>query len=643
MKRAGRSSTRKISFLQQLIVSFTFGIACLSVLSSLAISTLSYQIVRDRWITQGLKTTGNLAEQMTLALLYFSPENAEAPVRSILAFPDVTGVAVYRADHGLLLARGEPAGVPEQWPEQLQLERDTDHQWIFVAPVFAGRSTGPEGSPFGADDSPRELIGFVRLVMDKGTLESMEQGILRINLAVSGGFALTFLVLLMGLTRRLTRPLKALAAIMGRASAGEKNLRAEIRGPKDIVDMEQAFNTMMGVLEQRERQLEAARDAALSAAKANALVSFALNHVRDAAFLVDRQARFHYANDEACRLLGHNREELFRMSLHSVCPDHSPQSWLEWQDSATGGAVRVTETVCNSHTGNRFPAEVTSSSFDYEGQSYKLTLLRDISERKQAEAEIRALNQDLERRVADRTAALEQANQELEAFAYSVSHDLRAPLRHIDGFVALLKRRCGDNLDDQSRRYLETISEAAKRMAGLIEDLLSFSRMGRREMARTRVELNELIQDVLREMEPDIRTRQIRWHIAELPAVTGDRAMLRIVMVNLISNALKFTLPRLLAEIEIGWRGDRDGEDVVFVRDNGVGFDMRYVDKLFGVFQRLHGSTEFEGTGIGLANVRRVISRMGGRTWAEAKVEEGATFYFSLPQADAGHPAAGDS
>jgi light-regulated signal transduction histidine kinase (bacteriophytochrome) len=177
----------------------------------------------------------------------------------------------------------------------------------------------------------------------------------------------------------------------------------------------------------------------------------------------------------------------------------------------------------------------------------------------------------------------------------------------------------------------------------LIEDLLSFSRMGRREMACTRIGLNDLIQDVLRELEPDLRARSVQWRIDELPAVIGDRAMLRIVLVNLISNALKFTQPRVLAEIEIGGQTGRDGEFVFFIRDNGVGFDMQRADKLFGVFQRLHAGTEFEGTGIGLANVRRIISRMGGHTWAEAKIDEGATFYFSLPGPDRPEASPGPS
>ena len=252
----------------------------------------------------------------------------------------------------------------------------------------------------------------------------------------------------------------------------------------------------------------------------------------------------------------------------------------------------------------------------------------EVEERMRREDEIRRLNYDLAKRARD----LETSNNELESFAYSVSHDLRAPLRHVVGYSELLQKQASSSLDEKSRRFMQTILEAAKRMGNLIDDLLAFSRIGRAETKKALVSLDQLVKEGVAETGQDTTGREIVWKIDPLPVCYGDRSMLKLVIGNLLANAVKFTRMRAQAEIEIGCV-DRADEVEVFVRDNGAGFDMQYVDKLFGVFQRLHLPEEFEGTGIGLATVRRIIHRHGGEVRAEGGVDQGATLYFSLPKA----------
>jgi signal transduction histidine kinase len=252
-------------------------------------------------------------------------------------------------------------------------------------------------------------------------------------------------------------------------------------------------------------------------------------------------------------------------------------------------------------------------------------------------AEINRLNQDLERRVLERTSQLQAANEELEAFTYSVSHDLRSPLRHISGYAKMLKTHFGTSLDSEGERLLKTVVDSTKRMGSLIDDLLAFSKTSRVELKPAEVDLNALVQEAI-ENQHESQPQNIEWKKHPLPIIQGDRSLLRQVFENLISNAIKYSRMRIPAIIEIGCRNGDGGELIVFFRDNGVGFDPAYTHKLFGVFQRLHDAHEFEGTGIGLANVRRIISRHHGKTWAEGRPGEGATFYISLPHSKNGHP-----
>jgi PAS domain S-box-containing protein len=356
--------------------------------------------------------------------------------------------------------------------------------------------------------------------------------------------------------------------------------------------------------------------------------------------VVNREGQVTFANSQAEKVFGLVKDEITQRTYNAPTwriTDFTggpfPDEKLPFQQvMATRQPVYDVQHAIEWPDGRRvFLAINGAPILDESGQVESVVFaVQDITQQTHAEAEIRQLNQKLEQRVADRTAQLKAANKELEAFAYSVSHDLRAPLRHIDGFLELLQQRIAESLDERSRHYMTIIFEAARRMGQLIDDLLAFSRMGRDEISKAPVNLGALVQEVIGELEPEINGRSIHWHITNLPTIIGDRAMLRLVLVNLLSNALKFTRERALAEIEIGCLvGEK--ETTFFIRDNGVGFDMAYADKLFGVFQRLHQADEFEGTGIGLASVRRIIQRHNGRTWAEGKVDQGATFYFSLP------------
>jgi PAS domain S-box-containing protein len=444
------------------------------------------------------------------------------------------------------------------------------------------------------------------------------------------------LVLALLLARRVADPISGISAA-ARAIKEGTDARAPIGGPREVKQLAADFNSLVDAWTALQEQ---SRQSQESVFQAQQVFRVLVENSPDIIARYDRDCRRTYVNPAYLKeaqipreqLIANSPlqrsplpaagaaalEDLLRRVLDSGLPEAIDVSWPGEQ--GTGRWFNI----------YAFP------ELDQDGRIVSvMTVSRNISARKVAEEEVRRLNQELEQRVTERTAQLQAANKELEAFAYSVSHDLRAPLRHIGGFVALLEDKLGASADEDTRHFMTTITAAAQQMATLIDDLLSFSRMGRQDMASARVDLGALVRDIVDEIKAGAPQRKIDWRIGELPVVTGDRAMLRIALVNLIANAVKFTQKKAEAQIEIGSRTEA-GEVVIFVRDNGVGFDMKQAEKLFGVFQRLHAASDFEGTGIGLANVRRVVSRHGGRTWAEGRVDEGATFSFSLPLTEGG-------
>ncbi len=354
---------------------------------------------------------------------------------------------------------------------------------------------------------------------------------------------------------------------------------------------------------------------------------------QDGILILDAEnGRIKDVNPFLTKMLGFSRDEIIGQTVGELSPfkdvvaNEVMLAQLQEQ-----GYVRYANLPLEAQDGRQIAVEFVSNQYQAGKESVIQCNVRDISQRKRLENKLRQSAQELEGRVAARTAELQEVNRELEAFSYSVSHDLRAPLRHITGFVELLHKSVATKLSQKDLHYLTTITESAERMGELIDNLLAFSRVGRTDLQKVDLDLEQLVKDTVSGFAAEMVGRKIAWQIGPLPTVWADPSLLRLALVNLLSNALKFTSTRAKAKIEIGWRPDHTGEPQIFIRDNGVGFDPKYTDKLFGVFQRLHSSDEFEGTGIGLANVQRIIARHGGNISAKGIVDGGATFSFSLP------------
>ena len=435
-----------------------------------------------------------------------------------------------------------------------------------------------------------------------------------------------------------------LALINAVKKIGQGDLRARTHLPHSAGEFGQlarSFDDMAAVLQTRQSE----------AAHAAARFTNIVNLAADAIISMDENQHIHIFNQGAERIFGYTAAEVAGQPLDMLLPAHLAEAHrahvrrFATEPETARDMNRRAEIHGRRRDGTEFPAEGNISKVTENGKIQFTVILRDISARKQAEEEIRQINVNLDRRVIERTAELQAANQELEAFSYSVSHDLRAPLRTIDGFSQAVLEDCADQLGDQGREHLNRVRAATQNMGHLIDDMLKLARVTRAEMKREAVDLSALANSVLANLQTSAPERKMDWHIEPGLVASGDAPLLRVVLDNLLGNAWKFTAKQSHACIDfgalqaspvmdeaerVGNPPSNTGGPIYFVRDNGVGFDMTYAGKLFGAFQRLHNVSEFPGTGIGLATVQRIIHRHGGRVWAESTPGKGATFYFSL-------------
>ena len=576
-------------------------------------SFFAYEFFTFRTTTAAnLSTMGAvLASNATGSLIFNIPEDATEILSALQAEPHIRAASLYDANGALFATypKDLPAGGFPSAPE-IDGYRFRDGYLISFQPVVQGG----------------KRLGTLYLKSDMDGIYAR----FRLYAAIAGAVILATSLLAYGLSRRLqwqiSLPILALTqTAKAVADRGDYSVRAQRIGTGEFETLTDAFNHMLERIHEGDTALRDSEERFRSAMSYSA-IGMAL--ITPEGSLLD-------VNQSLCDMIGYTRDEILSTRFEAIVhADDVAANVDEFQRllNVETNVYRVEQRHLHK-TGQVIWVDLSMSIVrEQSGKPlYCIAQIQDITNRKRDEELLLSLNSELEQRVQERTRKLKEANSELEAFSYSVSHDLRAPLRAIDGFSRILLEENADKLDADGRRVLDVIRHNTQNMGRLIDDLLAFSRLSRKQIEPCLVNMSELAMDVFEQLKPGFVDQKIQFKLSDLPATYGDPALIRQVFVNLISNAAKYSRPRSESVIELESHS-KNGDYVYSVKDNGVGFDMAYSKKLFGVFQRLHSLEQFEGTGVGLAIVQRIVHRHGGVVWADARIDEGATFYFSLPK-----------